>query len=184
MPRPISWLPRLNVIRRSVQNSVRSHYDRRDLELLFQVQPRSAGRLLKEFLPTTALGQAHLVERERLLEFLDRVREGSAAGQKPTLSWKKTRLLRRQDFDRISAVEVRRWMSCGDLRVQFESVEQLLDALWRIAGAMSEDLEEFLRLYEPPRAEARPDSQEREEIQKLFAELEAMEQARRLTKVQ
>ncbi|MDQ1450390.1 MAG: hypothetical protein QOK38_256 [Acidobacteriaceae bacterium] len=35
MPRPISWLPRLHEIRRSVVNSVRSHYDRNDLERLF-----------------------------------------------------------------------------------------------------------------------------------------------------
>ena len=31
MLRPGSWLPRLHEIRRSVTNSVRSHYDRRDL---------------------------------------------------------------------------------------------------------------------------------------------------------
>jgi len=39
MPRPLSWLPRLHVIRRTVANSVRSHYDRRELETLFELQP-------------------------------------------------------------------------------------------------------------------------------------------------
>ena len=41
MPRPISWLPQLHAIERSVQNSVRSHYQRRDLEQLFSLQPRA-----------------------------------------------------------------------------------------------------------------------------------------------
>ena len=42
MPRRLSWLPRLHEIRRSVGNSVRSHYDRRDLQTLFEFQPRAA----------------------------------------------------------------------------------------------------------------------------------------------
>ena len=60
MPRPISWLPRLHEIRRSVFNSVRSHYDRNDLERVFEVQPRSA-QLLLELLPTVRLGRSLLV---------------------------------------------------------------------------------------------------------------------------
>jgi hypothetical protein len=47
MPRPISWLPRLHEIRRSVINPVRSRYDRDDLERFFEVQPRSAQLLLE-----------------------------------------------------------------------------------------------------------------------------------------
>jgi len=42
MPRPVSWLPRLHVIRRTITTSVRSHYDRRELETLFELQPRPA----------------------------------------------------------------------------------------------------------------------------------------------
>jgi hypothetical protein len=69
MPRPISWLPHLHEIRRSVLNSVRSHYDRNDLERLFEVQPRSA-QLLLELLPTVRLGRSLLVEREALASSL------------------------------------------------------------------------------------------------------------------
>ncbi len=72
MPRPASWLPRLYDITRSVTNSVRSHYQRRDLELLFELQPRAAQKLLK-MLPTTEVGTGHLVSRETLLSFLARV---------------------------------------------------------------------------------------------------------------
>ena len=63
MPRPISWLPRLHEIRRAVDGSVRSHYDRRDLERLFEVQPRSAQKLIELF-PALTVGTSRLVERE------------------------------------------------------------------------------------------------------------------------
>jgi hypothetical protein len=69
MPRPISWLPRLHVIRRTVSNSVRSHYDRHELETLFQLQPRAAQKLI-EMLPSVKVGTSRLVEREVLVNFL------------------------------------------------------------------------------------------------------------------
>ena len=74
MPRPVSWLPRLHEIRRSVQNSVRSHYDRRDLEQLFELQPRSAQNFFA-LLPSVPVGRSRLVEREALARFLDGVQE-------------------------------------------------------------------------------------------------------------
>jgi len=48
-PRPITWLPRLQEIRRSVANSIRLHYDRRDIEALFELQTRAAQNLLIRF---------------------------------------------------------------------------------------------------------------------------------------
>lgn len=50
MLRLITWLSRLHEIRRSVANLVRSHYDRRDIEALFELQPRAAQKLV-EMLP-------------------------------------------------------------------------------------------------------------------------------------
>jgi len=74
MPRPVSWLPRLHEISRAVANSVRSHYDRRDLEQLFELQPRAAQKLI-EILPSVPIGTSRLVERSDLAHFLDRVRK-------------------------------------------------------------------------------------------------------------
>jgi hypothetical protein len=51
MPRPISWLPRLHLFRRAVETTVRSHYNRKDLDRPFEIQPRSA-QLLYELLPS------------------------------------------------------------------------------------------------------------------------------------
>ncbi len=73
MPRPVSWLPRLHEIRRSVDTSVRSHYDRHDLQRLFELQPRAAQKLI-EMLPAVTVGTSRLVEREALASFLERCR--------------------------------------------------------------------------------------------------------------
>lgn len=72
MPRPVSWLTRLRKIRRAVASSVRSHYERKEIEALFQVQPRAA-QLLLGMLPTTVIGRSRLVERQVLADFLDRL---------------------------------------------------------------------------------------------------------------
>jgi len=106
MPRPISWLPRLHEIARSVANSVRSHYDRRDLEQLFELQPRAAQKLL-EMLPTVQVGTSGLVERETLGAFLERVRDSENTTElfeqirkeKAGNSRRKIRALVRRDLD-------------------------------------------------------------------------------------
>ena len=74
LPRPLSWLPRLAAIRRTVAGSPRSHYERRDLERLFEIQPRAAQKLLAA-LPTFQVGTSHLVERDALLALLDAVQQ-------------------------------------------------------------------------------------------------------------
>jgi hypothetical protein len=74
MPRPISWLTRLHKIRRAVVSYVRSRYESKEIEWLFQVRPRAA-QLLLELLSTTAIGRPRLVERQTLASFLDRTHE-------------------------------------------------------------------------------------------------------------
>jgi hypothetical protein len=73
MPRPITWLPQLHEIRRSIANSVRSHYDRRDIEALFELQRRAAQKLV-EMLPIVRIGTSHLIQRDvRGGEILERL---------------------------------------------------------------------------------------------------------------
>ena len=43
MPRTLSWLDRIVPISRTVQESARSHYDRRDIERLFELHPNATG---------------------------------------------------------------------------------------------------------------------------------------------
>jgi hypothetical protein len=158
MPRPVSWLPRLHQISRSVANSVRSHYDRRDLEHLFELQPRAAQKLL-EMLPTVEIGTSRLVDREVLAGFLDRVRDADdIAGlfekiraEKAAVSRRKPRSLVRRDLDPIGigSLPDSIALSRGRLEVSFRTVEELAEALYAIARVLEAEGEEFAYHFQP-----------------------------------
>jgi len=157
MPRPISWLPRLHVISRSVASSVRSHYDRHDLEQLFELQPRSAQKLL-EMLSTVQIGNSRLVDREVLVGFLDRVRDADNTpelfeqirAETVKVSRRKPRSIVRRDLDPIglgslpSSISLRR----GRLEVDFDTVEQLAEAMYALARVLESEGEEFAGRFE------------------------------------
>ena len=184
MPRPISWLPRLHEIRRSVANSVRSHYGRRDLEQLFELQPRAAQKLF-EMLPTVKIGTSLLVEREALVTFLDRVREAEdvtalfdqVRAEKVGVSRKKIRALVPRDTEpaTLSSLPESIALSRGRLEVSFATVEQLAEAMFALARVLETDVDAFARTYEPEMPPEVPEVAL--EIEALFAELEAMEGA-------
>ena len=181
MPRPLSWLPRLHEITRSVQHSVRSHYDRRDLERLFQLQPRAAQKLL-EVLPTTQIGTSRLVEREALAAFLERVRmapdtnllfEGlrTEREQGAASTSRRPRSLVRRDLEPVTldALPDNLTLAEGSLHIQFETTEQLAEAMLTLARILEADGDRFARTYErkgPPR----PDPT-REDFRNLFSSL-------------
>lgn len=182
VPRPISWLPRLHLIARSVANSVRSHYDRHDLEHLFELQPRSAQKLL-ELLPSVQVGTARLVEREVLGAFLDRVQDSKDVSglleqirqEKSQSSRRKVRNLVRRDFDPIDIDSLPESLafSRGRIELSFLTIEQLAQDLFRIAQLLTEQADEFARRFEPEPPP--PNTKDASEIEELFAELERME---------
>jgi hypothetical protein len=61
MAHPVSWLSRLAEICRSVKNSVRSHYERKDIEPLFELQPRAAQVLMQGISPSAKVGRSFLL---------------------------------------------------------------------------------------------------------------------------
>ena len=158
MPRPVTWLPRLHEIRRSVANSVRSHYGRRDLELLFELQPRAAGKLL-EALPSVPVGTSRLVEREALALFLERVNASGEVSEvldqvrqeKVASSRKRLRELVQQDHEPVSLTSLPECLTLerGRMEVNFRSLEELATAMYFLARALDGDLEGFAELYEP-----------------------------------
>ncbi len=188
MPRPLSWLPRLAPITRRVENSVRSHYDRSDLERLFELQPRAA-QLLLEALPTLAVGRAHLVEREALLQFLGGMREArdtaaymeQVRSQNAAVSRKKLRTLIpplvRRDLEpvRLASLPESITLSRCRLEVSFRTLEDLAQSLYELAQAIDADGDEIARLYEMLPPPAPPD--ERDDLAGMFAELETLEAA-------
>lgn len=185
MPRPISWLPRLHEIRRSVANSVRSHYGRRDLEQLFELQPRAAQKLF-EMLPTVKIGTSLLVEREALVIFLDRVREAEdvttlfdqVRAENAGVSRKKVRALVPRDTEpaTLSSLPESIALTRGRLEISFATVEQLAEAMFALARVLETDVDAFAQTYEPEMPPEVPEDVI--EIDALFAELEAMEKER------
>jgi hypothetical protein len=157
VPRPISWLARLHLIARSVTNSVRSHYDRHDLESLFELQPRAAQKLL-EMLPSVQVGTSRLVDREVLASFLDRVREADDVralyekirAEKAEVSKRKPRSLVRRDLDPISITSLpsSTVLSRGRLEVNFRTVEELAEAMYGLARVLENEGEEFAEAFE------------------------------------
>lgn len=157
MSRPISWLPRLHQISRAVANSVRSHYDRRDLEQLFELQPRAAQKLL-EMLPAVQIGTSRLVEREVLATFLDRVRDTEDTTglfdllrqEKAQTSRRKVRSLVRRDLDPIDlgSLPSSIALSPGRMEVTFTTVVELAEAMYALARVLQDEGDEFALTYE------------------------------------
>jgi len=171
MARPVTWLPRLDVLRRSVGESVRSHYGRADLERLFEVQPRSAQMLLA-LLPTVEIGKNLLVEREALSAFLERLAASKdpardlammRAQRKPRAVRYKLRELVQRDVDAdLTVLPANVALEPGALTVRFGTVEELAKALWHLATLLEEDLEGFIERYEPMAETDSSESLERE----------------------
>jgi len=182
MARPPSWLPRLHQLRQTIANSVRSHYDRKDIERLFELQPRASGKLL-ELLPTVPVGTAHLVEREVLSGFLDRVHQAKDVtalfeqlrSEKSVGSRRRLRSLVRRDLDPVSLASLPDSiaLSRGRLEISFLTVEQLAEAMLTLARILESEGEAFVEAYEPRPLQV--PRQDRTDINELFAELEALE---------
>lgn len=186
MARPVSWLGRAQAIRNTLAASVRSHYTRKDLQLLFQIQPRAASSLM-EAMPTLKLGTAKIVAKEALEEFLGQVQEmddlqslfKELKTKNARTSQRKLRGIKLRDYDPMSlygipdSLKLRR----GHLEIEFVTMEELMQALMAIALILQDDLDEFVRLYEP-RPEKKADDAA-DDLSRLYAELEAMEQEHR-----
>lgn len=183
MARPISWLPRLKDIQRSVAESVRSHYTRRDIENLFEIQPATANRLM-EALPTQKVGTGLLVEREVLAKFLEDV-QLSADVDAVIKSWRQRksvpsrralRSLVRRDLPQlaIGSLPANVTLEKGRVQVTFGTLDELVESLFILAQVLNDDLEEFSRRYEEQKTRDNADSKD---IRRLFEKLERDEQA-------
>ncbi len=183
MSRPISWLPRLHEIRRSVAKSVRSHYSRTDLQTLFGLQPRAAQKLL-EMLPTVAIGTSRLVDREALSEFLERVHGSDDAAlavhqqraEAPRGPKKRLRSLVRTDAiaAHLSSPPQNLTLEPGRIEIRFETIEDLAQTLFSLAQILDGEEEEFASRYEPqPEREVAPETTE---VQRMFLNLRRLEE--------
>ncbi len=157
MPRTLSWLDRIVPISRTVQESARSHYDRKELQRLFELQPRAAQQLMAA-LPSVPVGRARLVEREALSDFLRKLNDSENPAETfarmraegGNLVRRKLREFSLQDYPasvdsppRMMAIER------GEVRIKFQRLEELAEAMLYLATVFNHDLEGFATLYEP-----------------------------------
>lgn len=179
MPRPVSWLPRLSEIRHSVKNSVRSHYERKDIERLFQLQPRAAQALIQGISPSAKIGRSFLLARDALEAFLEQIHQGAdpAFLLKPRSEPVPRRRLRELlQVDCVPATLTTAPANIsfqpGQLAVAFSSMEELAGSLLALAQILDDERQfaEVEKRYVPQQPMAIEDQQEKEEIQKLFAE--------------
>lgn len=183
MSRPISWLDRLTEIRRSVKDSVRSHYSSRDLEILLQVQPATA-RALKASLPTEKVGPSRLVASDVLSAFLDRVAATDDVGalmaqvkaEKQQHSRRKLRTLvqRDQAVASLAGLPENLTIEPGRVECRFKTLEELARGMMILALILQDDEAEFARRYEPPRPRD-PEDTGAAEVSAMFDELKEME---------
>ncbi len=184
MARPPSWLPRLPQLHRTVRQSVRSHYTRRDLEGLFQLQTSAAGALM-DLVPTTGLGSAQLVEREALMEFLRKVQAAEDVPalmaelrtHKPTPSRRKIRFLIQKDAEppTPAALPAGLTLERGRAEIHFKTLEEFAATLMRIAQWLHTDPDGFAGEYEPLSEPGAP-SPEAEEARFIATEIERLRQ--------
>lgn len=184
MARPLSWLKDLHSIRKRLAETVRSHYTRGEIEELFGLGQTQASALMRG-LPVTKVGTSLLVKREDLVEFLNGVNatEDETAfieeykEQKAGVSRRKLRELVRRDYDPMSVYGIPETLklSRGEMTIRFGSVDELADTLLKVSQILTDDLEEFAKLYEPIR-ECVEEDDTNEELRRLFAELREMEQ--------
>ncbi len=172
MPRSLSWLDRIVPISRTVQESARSHYDRKELQRLFELQPRSAQQLMAA-LPSISIGRAHLVEREALSDFLRRLNESDhpaetfarmrSEGGKAVR--RKLRDFSLQDYPADVDVPPRTMtLTRGELQVRFKTLEELAEAMLYLATVFQHDLDGFAARYEPQPERNDEDLQRQEQL--------------------
>ena len=171
MARSLSWLDRIVPISRIVAESARSHYDRKELQHLFELQPRSVQQLMAA-LPNISVGRTRLVEREVLSDFLSRLNQSDdpaktfasmrAEGGKTIR--RKLREFSLQDYP-ASVDSPPRMMTLerGDLRIRFETLEELAEAMLYLATVFTQNLGEFAERYEPVRPELHNKGEQLEE---------------------
>jgi hypothetical protein len=182
MPRPLTWLPRLDEIRREINQSVRSHYERKDLEPIFHLQHRAAHQLM-QLLPCTRIGRSLIIERQALINFLDRIQEAEdpasvlqsfrAAKEAPKRRTLRNLVQKDNPPVALETLPTSIALSPGEATIRFVRMEDLAASLLALAQVLySEDgFAAFEKQYQI--ASELPDSDTRQEELNDRARLEA-----------
>lgn len=176
MPKPISWSIRLHEIRDRVARSKLQSWSRRDLENLFEVKRASAQALMKSIGGIQNIGGTHLVDRDALLEFLERSIASddlSATVQQSRLESGPAPKHKRLTFS--LPPELRTMMASelpasiclepGRLTVEGADGLAIVEQLYLLAQALQNDLDSVLSQLDPA---PEPPAVEDDEMRALF----------------
>ena len=188
MPKPISWSNRLHEIREHVERSRIQTWRRRDLESLFEIKRAAAQMLMRTIGGVQNVGGTHLVDRETLMEFLDRSLasedlsttvhalrlEAGPAPQPQPLTFALPEDLRCVMADDLPA---HIQLTPGQLVITGENAEEIIEGLYLLAQALQNDLSTIQNMLDPlpPQLPVRD-----EELRTLFAHLAEKEQRGKL----
>jgi len=189
MPRPVTWLPRIREIRESVKASVRSHYERSEIERLFQVQARAAQQLMKIVGTAVKVGRSRLIERAALETFLDDLFEsedttGALAQRKvgpppqaPRRAIRSLVLVDRPPAT-LNSLPHNLSLETGRLTITFQTVQELATALGALAVVLDNESEKFAERYEvalPAQTLSEDEVQAELDIASMYEELAELE---------
>jgi hypothetical protein len=167
-----------------MKNSVRSHYERKDIERLFQLQPRAAQVLMQGISPAAKVGRSYLLAHADLERFLDRIHDGadpaSVLAAQPVAAPRR-RLRELIQVDHVAATldttPSNVAFASGNLTVSFNSMEELAGAMLALAEIL-DNPEQFAAVeqrYVPFPDEPDHGAKDREAVEKLFVELQDLE---------
>jgi len=176
MPKPISWSYRMHEIRERVARSKLQSWSRRDLENLFELKRASAQSLMKAIGGIQNIGGTHLIDRDTLLDFLER----SIASEDLSVTVQQSKLEsgpapkpKRLTFS--LPPELRSVMAAdlpeairlepGCLTITGCDSVAVIESLYLLAQAMQNDLDTVQQLLDPPPARPQVDD---EELRNLF----------------
>lgn len=161
MPKPISWSYRIHEIRDRVNHSKLQSWSRRELEELFDVRRASAQSLMKAIGGIQNIGGTHLVDRDALIEFLDRSlhtdnlsetvqKSRLEAGPAPKNPQKLTFSLP-PELRTVMAGDLpeRIRLEPGKLTITGVNALEIVESLYLLAQAMQNDLDSIEQMLDP-----------------------------------
>lgn len=178
MPTPRTWLPRIDEILEILRDSKADHFDRAALEVLFQIQRRSAYILMKQVGPVTR-SSAQLLERASLLRWVETIKETEAydlSARRQTIEQVVTDLQEKEAMRSVrppTAFPVVREMlmatvaslpdsieiALGEIRVRFTDTTEALQLLYQLGLALHNDIASFEHTQHSPQIFRYPDIQ-------------------------
>ena len=178
MARPVKWARDLHLLRERASRSRTETWSRQDLENLFAVGRATAQTLMKAIGEVQSVAGAHFVDRPSLLAFLDAMIAAPSVDEAMRARLTDAKPVPRPKALRVSLpADLRHAMlpdlpsnitlEPGRLEVRAETAESMLESLVALAMVMTNDLERFRAVVEPPRSLSRSE----DELRALFTRL-------------